>query len=129
MSLLSGLGKKTTMAILLIKLKKDFSNYKKLIFLGNIFAIVLPLSLSGILYFLLKRFTELKPEDIILIISSTLLFLIVASMAYFKRQLNKGFGDMKKVAEITQAPVTELKAFTNPFFKQLMLEHKKMKQK
>lgn len=129
MSLLSFVGKKTTMAVILYKLKKDFSNYKKLLFLGNILAVILPISITGILYYFLKTFSNLKVEEIILILSVNLIVMIVSAFMYYKRQLNKGIVDIKKVSEIAKAPVTEIKTFGGPFMRELLKEHNNMRQK
>lgn len=117
------------MAVIVYKLKKDFSNYKKLLFLGNILAVILPISITGILYYLLKTFTDLKVEEIILILSINLIIMIISAFMYYKRQLNKGIVDLKKVSEIAKAPVTEIKTFGGPFVRELLKEHNNMRQK
>jgi hypothetical protein len=129
MSLLSFVGKKTTMAVIVYKLKKDFSNYKKLLFLGNILAVILPISVTGILFYILKTFTDLKVEEIILILSMNLITMIISAFMYYKRQLNKGIVDLKKVSDIAKAPVTEIKTCGGPFVRELLKEHNNMRQK
>ena len=113
--------------IILAKLKKDFKIYQKLVFLLNVMSLVLPVAFSGLIYYLLSEFTELKTNEIVLILSLNLLVTISLVVLYYKKQLDKGLGSVKNVAEIANTPMKDIKTFASPFINQLLLEHENMK--
>jgi len=110
------------------KIEGDITLLMRMSIINNVLALVLPLSLASIAYFFISTYTKIDEKLIILFISIISLFAVILLILHNKRQLSKRVDEYSKIASLAKAPAEDLKVFANPFIRELIIEHKKMKQ-
>ena len=110
------------------KVEGDISALMRMSLLNSILAVVLPLSLATVAYYFISTYTQIDEKLIILLISIISLFAVILLILHNKRQLSKRVDDYSKIVSLAKAPAEDFKVFANPFIRELIIEHKKMKQ-